>query len=160
VHTGPSIPNNANLVPRVDKSAIDDLKNNKADVNDWRKPIVDYLQDQGQKVDRKVRWFTFKFTLVDGELYHWTADDLLLKSLDWDEAKMAMGEVHEGVYGTHQSAPKMKWLMRRVGFYWPSMIADYFQYYKGCEECQKFDNVQLVLAAMMHPIIKPWPLKG
>jgi hypothetical protein len=43
VHTGPSIPNNANLVPRVDKSAIDDLKNNKADVNDWRKPIVDYL---------------------------------------------------------------------------------------------------------------------
>jgi hypothetical protein len=73
---------------------------------------------------------------------------------------MAMGEVHEGVYGTHQSAPKMKWLMRRVGFYWPSMIADYFQYYKGCEECQKFDNAQLVLAAMMHPIIKPWPLKG
>jgi hypothetical protein len=54
VHTGPSIPNNSNLFPRVDKSAIDDLKNNKADVNDWRKPIVDYLQDLGQKVDRKV----------------------------------------------------------------------------------------------------------
>jgi hypothetical protein len=80
---------------------------------------------------------------------------LLLKYLDSDEAKMAMGEVDEGVCGTHQSTPKMKWLMRRVGFYWPCMIADYFQYYKGCEECQKFGNVQLVPVAMMHSIIKP-----
>jgi hypothetical protein len=35
------------------------------------------------------------------------------------------------------------------------MVADYFWYYKGCEECQKFDNIQLVPTTMMHPIIKP-----
>jgi hypothetical protein len=46
-----------------------------------------------------------------------------------------MGEVHEGIYGTHQSATKMKWLLRRAGFYLPSMIADCFKYNKGCEEC-------------------------
>jgi hypothetical protein len=40
------------------------------------------------------------------------------------------------------------------------MIADCFQYYKGCEECQKLGNIQLVLAAMMHSIIKPWQFKG
>ena len=40
------------------------------------------------------------------------------------------------------------------------MIADCFRYYKGCEECQKFGNVQLVPAALMHPIIKPWPFQG
>ena len=35
---------------------------------------------------------------------------------DSDQPRVAMGEVHEGICGTHQSAPKMKWLLRRAGF--------------------------------------------
>jgi hypothetical protein len=73
--------------------------------------------------------------VVDGELYRRTADDLLLKCLDSDQAKVAMGDVHEGICGTHQSAPKMKWLLQRGGFYLPTTIADYFRCYKGCKEC-------------------------
>jgi hypothetical protein len=102
----------------------------------------------------------FKYVLINDELYRRTAKDLLLKCLDSDQAKVAMGEVHEGICGTHQSAPKMKWLLRRAGFYWPSMITDCFRYYKECEECQRFGNLQLVPAALMHPIIKPWPFRG
>jgi hypothetical protein len=71
-----------------------------------------------------------------------------------------MGEVHEDIYGMHQSAPKMKWLLRRASFYWPTMIADCFCYYKGCEECQRFRNIQLMPTAMLHPIIKPLPFHG
>jgi hypothetical protein len=40
------------------------------------------------------------------------------------------------------------------------MTADCFRYYRGCEECQKHRDVQLVPAALMHPIIKPWPFRG
>jgi hypothetical protein len=29
-----------------------------------------------------------------------------------------MGEVYEGICGTHQSADKIKWLLHRAGFYW------------------------------------------
>jgi hypothetical protein len=36
------------------------------------------------------------------------------------------------------------------------MLNDCFRYYKGCESCQKFRDVQLAPAAMLHPIIKPW----
>jgi hypothetical protein len=32
------------------------------------------------------------------------------------------------------------------------MIADCFRYYKGCEKCQRFGNIQLAPAAMIHPI--------
>ena len=32
--------------------------------------------------------------------------------------------------------------------------------HKGCEECQKFENIQLVPAVVLHPIIKPWPVRG
>jgi hypothetical protein len=35
-----------------------------------------------------------------------------------------------------------------------------FRYYKGCELCQKFIDVQLAPTAMVHPIIKPWPFRG
>jgi hypothetical protein len=62
-------------------------------------------------------------------------DDLRLKCLDSDQAKVAMREVHEGICDTHQSAPKMKWLLRRGEFHWPTIITDCFRYYKGCEEC-------------------------
>jgi hypothetical protein len=40
------------------------------------------------------------------------------------------------------------------------MIIDCFCYYKGCEEWQRLGHIQLVLAAMMHPTIKPWSFRG
>ena len=133
---------------------------NVAEPNDWRRPLVSYLENPSQSVDRKLRQQALKYTLLDGELYRRTIDGLLLRCLGSDQSKVAIGEVHEGICGTHQSAYKMKWLLRRVGFYWPTMLEDCFRYYKGCESCQKFGNVKLAPAAMLHPIIKPWPFRG
>jgi hypothetical protein len=75
---------------------------------------------------------------------------------------LAMAKVDEGICGTHQSTPKMKckWLLRRFGFYWPDMIADCFKYYKACQVCQKFGDLQLVPATELHPIMKAWPFRG
>jgi hypothetical protein len=39
------------------------------------------------------------------------------------------------------------------------MIVDCFWYYKGCEECQKHGDVQLVPAALMHPSVKRLPFR-
>jgi hypothetical protein len=103
-------------------------------VEDWRKPLVDYLHNPSNSVDRKVRQWALKFVLDDGELYRQTVDDLLLKCWGPDHARLAMAEVHEGICGTDQSAPKMQWLLRRSCFYWPTMISNCFRYYKGCEE--------------------------
>ena len=96
----------------------------KAEVADWRVPIATYLKDPGHGAERSIQRLAFKYVLIDDELYRRTAEDVLLKCLDSDQARVAMGEVHEGICGTHQSAPKMKWLLRRAGFYWPSMISD------------------------------------
>jgi hypothetical protein len=68
------------------------------------------------------------FVLDDGELFRWTAEDFLLKCLGPDQARLAMAGVHEGISRTHQSAPKMKWLLRRACFYWPTIIVDCFKY--------------------------------
>jgi hypothetical protein len=92
-------------------------KSSAGENHDWRKPIMDYLRDPSERVDRTVRRMAFKYTMRDGGLYRRTVEDVLLKCLDEDQARFAMGEVHEGICGTHQSAPKMKWLLRHTGFY-------------------------------------------
>jgi hypothetical protein len=77
----------------------------------------------------------------DNTFYRRTVDGLLLKCLGSDQCKIAMGEILGGIRGTHQSAHKMKWLLCRAGFYWPTMIDNCFRYYKGCESYQKFEDV-------------------
>jgi hypothetical protein len=53
---------------------------------------------------------------LDDQLYYKTVDGVLLKCLN-QEAKVLMGEVHEGIYGAHQSAYKMKWIIRRLDIF-------------------------------------------
>jgi hypothetical protein len=118
-----------------------------------------YLQNLSVRTDRNVRRTTFKYVLISDELYLRTGNDVLLKCLGPGDAILDMAEVHEGIYGTHQSASKMKLLLRRSGFYRPNMVADCFKYYKGCQVCQNIGDLQLVPVAELHPIIKPWPFK-
>jgi len=60
---------------------------------------------------------------------------------------------------THQLATNIKWLLCRASFYWPNMMLDYFRY-KGCEECQRFGNIQPLPIVMLYPIIKLWSFHG
>jgi hypothetical protein len=99
-----------------------------ADLCDWRAPLLAYLRDPSAKVDKSVWRSAFKYMLQNDELYRRTTEDLLLKCSGSDQARVAMGEVHEGICDTHQSAPKMKWLLHRAGFYWPTMMTDCFRY--------------------------------
>jgi len=130
------------------------------DGEDWRRDIIEYLKDPSQPVSRKLRYKALKFVLLDDQLYHRTVDRVLLKCLNQEEAKILMGEIHEGVCGAHQSAHKMKWMIRRAGYFWPTMLEDCFKYYKGCQECQRFGNIQKSPASVMNAFVKPWSFVG
>jgi len=128
--------------------------------DDLRKEIIDYLENPSKKAERRIRFQTTKYVLPEDELYYRTIDGVLLRCLGNDEAKSLMGEIHEGVCGAHQSAFKIKWMIRRNGYYWPTILEDCFKYFKGCPGCQKFSNIQRAPALAMNPIIKPWPFRG
>lgn len=87
--------------------------------------LIYYIKNLTLRVDRKIRWQVFKHILLDGELYCINMDVALFKCLDGDRSKVAMGEVHERIRGTHQSAHK---------------INCFFKYYRGCDACQWFGN--------------------
>jgi hypothetical protein len=40
------------------------------------------------------------------------------------------------------------------------MEEDCFRYFRGCEACQRFGDVQLAPASMLHLVVKPWPFRG
>jgi ribonuclease HI len=128
--------------------------------DDWRKEIADYLENPSQKVSRKLGYKAIKFVLLDDRLYYKSMDGVLLQCLSQEEAKRMMSEVHDGLCGAHQSAYRMKWVIRKTGCYWPTMLEDCFEYYKGCQDCQKFGNIQRVPASALNSIIKPWPFRG
>jgi ribonuclease HI len=99
-------------------------------VDDWRKTLMDHINNPNHSRDKKVRRQALKYTLIDGKLYRRTTEGLLLKCLSKEEAKAAMGEVYDGMCGAHRAVPKMKWTLRRVGVFWPTMLNDCFDYYK------------------------------
>jgi hypothetical protein len=140
---------------RISKTLYEMSEMTMTDPDNWRTPLIRYLENPSHIADRKVWWQTLKYIMLDNTIYCRTIDGLLLKCLGSNPSKIAMGEVQEGICGSHQPAHKIKLLLRCVGFYWPTMIIDSFKYYKGCESCQKFGDMQLAFAAMLHPIIKP-----
>jgi hypothetical protein len=76
-----------------------------ADLEDLRIALLRYLRDPSAKIDKCVRRSAFKYVLDNDELYRRTAEDLLLKCLGSDQARVAMGEVHEGIL-VHVNRPR------------------------------------------------------
>jgi ribonuclease HI len=65
--------------------------------DDWRKEIVDYLENPSRKVSRKLMYKAIKLVLLDGRLYYKSLDGVLLQCLGQEEAKKMMSEVHDGL---------------------------------------------------------------
>jgi hypothetical protein len=121
----------------------------------WRADIFNYFKDAARGAPKRIRYKAMKYVLIGDGMFYRTLEGLLVKYLGLIESNRLLHEIHEGTCGTHQSAHKMKWLIRRSGYYWPTMLEDYFKYYKGCQVCQRFGKIQMVPASVMNPIVKP-----
>ncbi|CAL2229163.1 unnamed protein product [Prunus armeniaca] len=44
----------------------------------------------------------------------------------------------------------MRWLLRRHGYYWPTILKDFIEYAKGCQDCQKHGWAMDVIG-QIHP---------
>ena len=131
------------------------------DAIDWRTPIIEFLRDPRPTAPRKLRRKAVSYILVGEDLYKKSLeDDLLLRCIAGIEVLRVMAEVHEGICGAHQSGIKMRWLIRRYGYYWPTILEDCIKFAKGCQPCQMHGNIQHVPADSFHPVVKPWPFRG
>ncbi|XP_070675685.1 uncharacterized protein [Malus domestica] len=79
--------------------------------DDWRKPIMQYLDNPNGKHSRKTRVHATNYVMYQNELYRKGEDGLLLLCRGPQEGAQAIMEVHEGVCGAHRSGRKMRWLL-------------------------------------------------
>ncbi|KAM2561554.1 hypothetical protein TB1_012613 [Malus domestica] len=79
--------------------------------DDWRKPIMQYLDNPNGKHNHKTRVHATNYVMYQNKLYRKGKDGLLLLCLGSQESAQAITEVHEGVCRAHQSGRKMRWLL-------------------------------------------------
>lgn len=79
--------------------------------SDWRKTIVEYLENLEGTTKRKENYRSLSSALLSNELFKKTAEGILLKCLGDSEAYLEISNVHSGVCGAHQEGHKMKWLL-------------------------------------------------
>ncbi|KAM2566229.1 hypothetical protein TB1_008765 [Malus domestica] len=128
--------------------------------DDWRMPIMRYLDNLNGKHDCKTRVHATNYVLYQNELYRKGEDGLLLLCLGPQEVAQVITEVHEGICRAHQSGRKMRWLLRRHGYFWPSILKDCIEFARGCIQCQIHGSIQRVMAESLHSVTKPWPFRG
>ncbi|KAI5323823.1 hypothetical protein L3X38_032896 [Prunus dulcis] len=128
--------------------------------DDWRTPIINYLQYLTLPSEKRVRIMALNYLMWNEDLVQKGKDEVLLRCLGKKEYMMVMGETHEGICGAHQGGRKMCWLIRRYGYFWPTMMKDCIDYSKGCEACQRHGPIQQAPSVPMNPVVKPWPFKG
>ncbi|KAL0439644.1 UNVERIFIED_CONTAM: hypothetical protein Slati_2447400 [Sesamum latifolium] len=128
---------------------------------DWRQPLIDYLKyekvpdDPRRKVD--IRRRATRFIHHNDTLYRRSFDGVFLRCLSDDEAIQAMEEAHSGVCGAHQSGPKLHFRIKRMGYYWPTMVKDCINYAQRCQACQFHANFIHQPPEPLHPTVASWP---
>jgi hypothetical protein len=94
-----------------------DLQVHLLEQGDWRANIFNYLKDLTRGAPKRIRYKAMKYVPIGDNMFYRIVEGLLLKCLGPIESNQLLHEVHEGTCGTHQSAHKMKWLIRRSGYY-------------------------------------------
>ncbi|CAL9005280.1 unnamed protein product [Prunus brigantina] len=122
---------------------------------DWRLPLINYLQYPALPSEKRIRMMALNYVMWNEELVRKSKDELLLRCLGNEEHMKVMGEVHEGICGAHQGGRKMCWLMRRYGYFWPTMMNDCIEYSKGCEACQRHGPIEQAPSVPMTLVVKP-----
>ena len=131
------------------------------DINDWRQPLIDYLEHGKLPDDSRhrseVRRRAPRFIYYKEILYRRSFEGLFLRCLAEEDASKAMEEAHSGICGAHQSGPKLHFQIKRMGYYWPTMVKDCMDYVKKCQACQFHANFIHQPPEPLHPTIASWP---
>ena len=65
---------------------------------------------------------------------------MLLRCLSNKEAEEVLKETHEGECGAHQPGPKLYDRIKRMRYFWPTMVHDAIKYARECHACQVHAN--------------------
>jgi ribonuclease HI len=127
----------------------------------WISEIQDYLKENiltedhvsAECIVRLVKCYT----VVEGDLYHRGANDILMQCITQEEGRELLTETHGGECGSHSSSRTLVGKAFRHGFHWPTAHQDAAEIIKSCKACQ-FHTKQIHTPAHALQMIPPsWP---
>ncbi|CAM8984212.1 unnamed protein product [Rhodiola kirilowii] len=131
---------------------------------DWRQPIINFLDHQKLPTDPRhkaeIRRRAPRFIHYKGTLYRRSFLGQWLRCLSEEEAVEVMQEAHAGICGAHQSGPKLYDRIKRMGYYWPTVVQDCVDFAKKCNACQFNANFIHQPPEHLHPTVASWPFEA
>ncbi|CAM8896658.1 unnamed protein product [Rhodiola kirilowii] len=131
---------------------------------DWRQPIIDFLDHQKLPTDPRhkveIRRRAPRFIHYKGTLYRRSFLGQWLRCLNEEEAVEVMQEAHAGICGAHQSGLKLYDRVKRMGYYWPTVVQDCVDFAKKCNACQFNANFIHQPPEHLHPTVASWPFEA
>ncbi|KAI5317663.1 hypothetical protein L3X38_037370 [Prunus dulcis] len=149
----------------VDSNVITSSKcEEEPDDLDWRHPIIEYLllgklpNDSRKKAE--VRRRATRFLYLNDTLYKRSFDGMLLRCLSKQDATKALRDTHAGTCGAHQAGPKLSNQLKRLGYYWPTMVRDSIKFATTCKDCQLHGDFIHQPPQQLHPTTLSWPFEA
>ncbi|KAG9442454.1 hypothetical protein H6P81_018308 [Aristolochia fimbriata] len=105
------------------------------EAEDWREPISNFLRYGTLPVNLRER-------------------------VQIQEGLQVLKETHGGIYGAHQAGPKLYLQVKRLGYYWTTMLRDATKMARTCRPCQLHADYIHQPPESLHPTIAPWPFEA
>ena len=105
--------------------------------HNWTTPYIQYLRTGNPQQDADKTWLAkaARYTMIGDDLYKREYGQPFLKCVTVEQAQYIIKELHEGICGYHSDARTMATRVLRVGYFWPTIEADYQDYVRKCKPC-------------------------
>ncbi|KAM2369834.1 hypothetical protein ACFXTH_047224 [Malus domestica] len=117
------------VIPLVTEMLLDDtnvISVLPVDAEEWKRSLIDYLEHEKLLDDPRhrseIRRRAPRFLYYKGTLYRRSFEKVLLRCISEEKTNQAMEKAHSDVCRAHQSGPKLHFLLKRMGYYWPSIV--------------------------------------
>ncbi|XP_022849886.1 uncharacterized protein LOC111371977 [Olea europaea var. sylvestris] len=107
------------------------------------------------KVARKLRTRSARYTLIDNILYKRGYSTPLLRCLNEEEAQYALQDIHEGICENHSGGLSLAHKIVRQGYFWPAIKEDSLEFVKRCDKCQRLAPIINTPPHELNPVTVP-----
>ena len=158
--------NTVEAIAKGHKMMVNRISVHHIEEEDWRLPLIEYIREgvlpENVKERESIRRRAPKFFYNEETkvIYRRSFDVLLLRCLSKEEAQEVMNEVHSGLCGAHQPGPKLQNQIKRIGYYWPTMVKDCMELAQKCKKCQFHANFIHQPPEPLHPSVTSWPFEA
>jgi hypothetical protein len=106
----------------------------------WISEIRDYLKENILPEDHvyaeRIVRLAKRYVVVEGDLYHRGANDILMRCITQEEGRELLMEIHGGECRSHSSSLTLVGKAFWHGFYWPTALQDAAEMVKSRKACQ------------------------